>query len=226
MTSALRLWCVLTLLHAQGALAQNAPISLSPPGQKPPVAANAPAAAASREELVSRVNSYFNGLSGFVSEFIQHAADGRRLDGKLYVQRPGKLRFDYNPPSEIEIIADGKSVVVRNRKLATQDIYPIGQTPLKFLLAETIDITRDLKLVRVSKSADTINVVLEDKSTLGGTSRVNIAIDDAKSTLKQWIVTDPQGFDTRIVISNMNSGRRIDPGLFKIDYTRAIESLR
>ena len=65
------------------------------------------------------------------------------------MQKPGKVRFEYKPPSPIELIADGSSVVVRDRKLATQDLYPLSQTPLRFLLADHIDLLRDTNLVGV-----------------------------------------------------------------------------
>ncbi len=212
------------LLSHAAALAQNAPVSLAPPGPKPPAAADAKAPG--RDELIARVNAYFNGLSSFSADFSQVSADGRKFEGRLYVQRPGRLRFEYKPPSEIEIIADGKSVVVRNRRLATQDLYPIGQTPLKFLLAEKIDMTRDLKLIRIAKTADMISIVVEDKTTLGGTSRISISIDDAKNVLRNWVVTDPQGFDTRVTVSGLDTARKPGPDLFKIDYTRNIDSGR
>ena len=70
-------------------------------------------------------------------------------EGEFYLQKPGKVRFDYNPPSPIEMIADGSSVVVRDRKLATQDLYPLSQTPLRFLLADRIDLMRETNLIGV-----------------------------------------------------------------------------
>ena len=75
--------------------------------------------------------------------FVQIGADGRRASGNFYLQKPGKVRFEYDPPSPIDIIADGSSVVVRDRRLATQDLYPLSQTPLRFLLADRIDLLRD-----------------------------------------------------------------------------------
>ena len=76
-------------------------------------------------------------------KFVQIGADGRRASGHFYMQKPGKVRFEYDPPSPIDIIADGSSVVVRDRRLATQDLYPLSQTPLRFLLADRIDLMRD-----------------------------------------------------------------------------------
>src|SRR5260370_42690475 len=84
-----------------------------------------------------------------VGNFVQVGPDGSRVRGEVYMQKPGKIRFEYEPPSRIEIIADGQSVVVRDRKLATQDLYPLSQTPLRFLLSDRIDLLRQTNVVGV-----------------------------------------------------------------------------
>ena len=95
------------------------------------------------------MSSYLSRVHVMSGSFAQMGADGRRAGGTFYLQKPGKVRFDYNPPSPIELIADGSSVVVRDRKLATQDLYPLSQTPLRFLLADHIDLLRDTNLVGI-----------------------------------------------------------------------------
>ena len=85
-----------------------------------------------------------------VGNFVQIGPDGGRTEGTFYIQKPGRVRFEYNPPSPIDIIADGSSVVVRDRKLATQDLYPLSQTPLRYLLADRIDLLRDADVVSVT----------------------------------------------------------------------------
>ena len=102
------------------------------------VAAGSPDAASASDEskqraLVDRVNTYLSNISTLVGDFVQVGPDGARTEGQFYIQKPGKVRFEYKPPSRIDVIADGQSVVVRDRKLATQDLYPLSQTPLRFL---------------------------------------------------------------------------------------------
>ncbi len=75
-----------------------------------------------------------------VGDFVQVGPDGSKTQGQVYLQKPGRVRFEYADPTPIELIADGSSVVVRDRKLATQDLYPLSQTPLRFLLADKIDL--------------------------------------------------------------------------------------
>src|SRR5262245_24791982 len=124
--------------------------------------------------LADRVSGYLSGVQTLVGDFVQIGPDGRRTEGKLYIQKPGRVRFEYSPPSPIDVIADGQSVVVRDRKLATQDLYPLSQTPLRFLLSERIDLLRDTNVVGVSADDTFVTVVIEEKQALVGTNRLMI----------------------------------------------------
>lgn len=202
--------------------AQGAPLQLNPAsgGARPPAAANTPAPVAGQpaapKPTIERVNAYFNGLAGMTADFTQTSPDGRRWDGKLHLLRPGKMRFEYKPPSPLEIIADGRTVAVRDRKANTQDEYLVGQTPLKFLLRDTIDVARDSKVVSLTQQGADAVLVLEDRQTVGGTSRIRLTFNNADMALKQWIVTDPQGYDTRVVLSNIDTTRKPSASLFVI----------
>ena len=136
------------------------------------------------------------------------------------IQKPGKVRFEYDPPSPIELIADGPSVVVRDRKLATQDLYPLSQTPLRFLLADHIDLMQDTNLVAVSADDVFVTVVIEEKNALVGTSRLMMMFSAKDMQLKQWTVTDPQGYDTTVAVYNLDTSKTPDPNMFRIDYTQ------
>jgi outer membrane lipoprotein-sorting protein len=206
-----------------------APVSVPPPPSAPaivtaaaPSAVAAPAAPLTDRQIVERANAYFNGVSTLVGDFSQVGGDGRRLSGKLYLQRPGKIRFEYSPPATLEVVADGSSVAVRDRKLATQDLYSIGQTPLKFLLRDRIDLGRDVKIVDVANDPEGVRILLEDKSTLGGTSKITLFFDKEVSTLTRWRIIDPQGFQTSVALANLDSTRRVDPRLFVINYERML----
>jgi hypothetical protein len=123
-------------------------------------------------------------------------------------------------PSPIDIVADGSSVVVRDRKLVTQDLYPLSQTPLRYLLAERINLLRDTDVVSVSADDSFATVVIEQKQLFVGTDRLMIMFDAKDLTLKQWTVTDPQGFDTTVAVYNLDSTKKPDPNLFVINYQR------
>jgi outer membrane lipoprotein-sorting protein len=170
--------------------------------------------------LVDKVSAYLTRVQVMSGDFAQIGPDGRRSQGQFYVQKPGKVRFDYDSPSRIDIIADGSSVVVRDRKLATQDVYPLSQTPLRFLLADRIDLLKDATVTAVSADDTYVTVLVEEKHAVIGTSKLMMMFGAKDFQLKQWVVTDPQGYDTTVALSNLDTAKRPDPDMFKIDYTQ------
>jgi outer membrane lipoprotein-sorting protein len=168
--------------------------------------------------VVERANAYFSSLSTLVADFTQVGGDGRRTGGTLYLQRPGKVRFEYDPPATLQVIADGRSVAVRDRKLATQDLYAISQTPLKFLLREQVNLGQDIKITGISSEPNGVRINLEDTTTLGGTSRITLYFDPEVQSLNQWRIVDAQGFQTMVVLNKVEKGQRIDQDLFQIQY--------
>lgn len=188
-----------------------------------PTPAKAEAGTPLEEPTIERVNAYFNTIKGMQAKFVQTSPDGRKFGGTLYLLRPGRMRFEYNAPATLEIIADGRSVAVRDRKLNTQDLYFIGQTPLKFLLAPKINVGKDSTVTGLKRQGDEIVLNLEDKSTFGGTSQIRIAFDGTSHALKEWTVTDAQGNNTRVALSGLNLAAQPDRGLFVIDEQKIIE---
>lgn len=176
-----------------------------------------------RRALVDRLSAYLSGIHTMVGDFVQIGPDGQRTRGHFYIQKPGRVRFDYEPPSPIDIIADGQSVAVRDRKLATQDIYPLSQTPLRFLLSPRIDLLRDTNIVGVYSDDTFATVVIEETQPLVGTNRLMLMFDAKDLHLKQWIITDPQGYDTTVAVSNIDTKKRPDPSLFRINYERVLQ---
>src|ERR1700733_8851015 len=174
---------------------------------------------ANQKAQAAKVSAYLSSLSTLVGNFVQVGPDGSKTKGEFYIQKPGKVRFEYDTPSPIEIIADGSAVAVRDRKLATQDIYPLSQTPLRYLLSDRIDLMRDTNVVSVTADDLYISVTIEERQTLIGTSRLMLMLGAKDGQLKQWTVTDPQGYDTTVAVYNLDSSKKVDPGLFKIDFT-------
>lgn len=206
--------------------AQGAPIQLGPkpgaPAQSAITKAAPPARVATTDAAtaIKRANAYLNSVTTLVSDFVQTGADGRKIAGKLYLQKPGRLRFDYAKPSPLEIIADGTSVAIRNRRLNTQDVYFISQTPLKFLLKSNIDLAKDTKILDVTSSGDTTSIRIEDRATLGGTSRITLVFKTSDFTLLRWAVNDAQGGDTMVALSNIDLQQRPEASLFRINFER------
>jgi outer membrane lipoprotein-sorting protein len=175
---------------------------------------------ANQRAQAAKVSSYLSGLSTLVGNFVQVAPNGNRTTGEFYMQKPGKVRFAYDPPTAVDIVSDGTTLVVRDRKLATQDVVPLSQTPLRYLLSDRIDLLKDTNVVSVSSDDVFITVTIEEKQALIGTSRLMLMIGTKDNQLKQWTITDTQGYDTTIAVYNLNTQKKPDPDLFRIDYQK------
>ena len=119
----------------------------------------------------------------------------------------------------MEIIADGVSVAIRDRKLKTQQLYFISQTPLKFLLKDQLNLKRDVKVTGVTSNDNSTIITLEDNSTFGGTSTIKLNFDRKEFALQQWEVTDPQGFQTVVALHNIDLKTVPNRNLFSIPPT-------
>lgn len=179
-----------------------------------------PAAAQSDDQqaVLRQASVYMSTITHAQGDFVQVAPGGERTTGKFYISRPGKLRFDYASPSTLQLIADGRTVAVRDRRLNTQDIYPLGQTPLRYLLSNSINLANDAKVIAVYPEGEGQTIVLED-STPAGTGRLALHFDE-RFELRQWTVTDPQGQETRVQLQNVTFGQEVDPGTFRIRMER------
>ena len=186
-----------------------------------------PAAAAAGSESAQRIADHFSAVKTITGEFVQFGPKGEQTGGTFYIARPGKIRFNYEKPSPIRVVADGKSVVVNNKKLDTWDIYPLDKTPLKLLLSDKIELSGE-RVKSVKEEADLTTIVMGDKSVFGN-SKITLMFDPSTFDLKQWTITDAQGLDTTVMIFNTKTGVKFDPNLFEIDYirvTRANEKRR
>lgn len=168
-------------------------------------------------DTVQRINDYFNSFKTMIGNFVQVDPDGTRRQGQFYILKPGRVLFEYDPPSPIELVADGRSVAVRDKRLKTQDISPLSATPLRFLLSENFNLARNANVTGVYQDDIFATVVIEEKQPMVGTYRLMIMFDAKTMQLKQWTVTDPQGYDTTVAVSNLDTAERPDPMLFVIN---------
>ena len=213
--------------NSSGAAAAPAPSASKPTNffpfsfslGKPANPSQATAFDAGQRKTLDKVSNYLSSVQTMVGNFVQVGPDGRRVEGTFAIQKPGKVRFQYKPPSPIDIIADGSAVVVRDRSLETMDNYPLSQTPLRYLLADRIDLLRDTDVVSVATDDSFITVVLEETQVMVGTSKLMMMFDSKTAALKQWTVTDPQGLDTTVAVYDIDTAKKPDPNLFVINYT-------
>ncbi len=167
-------------------------------------------------KTVEAISNYFSSVPSLRGEFVQFGPRGEQTGGKFYIQRPGKIRFDYDKPAAISVFADGKTIAINNKKLKTWDFVPLSKTPLKLLLADKIDVS-DRSIKSVVTEADLTTVVLGNKS-LFGSSKITLMFDPKTFELRQWTITDNQGKDTSVMIFNVEKNIKLSSRLFKIDY--------
>jgi outer membrane lipoprotein-sorting protein len=176
----------------------------------------APHAVAQKAAVAQKIADHFSSVKTMTGEFVQFGPRGEQTGGKFFLERPGKIRFNYEKPSPMRVISDGRSVVIGNSKLRTWDIYPLSKTPLALLLDSKIDLKS--KMVRdVKEEPDLITIKLGDKSVFAD-STITMMFDPSSYELRQWTITDNQGKDTSVMIFNTQTGVTFDKSVFTIPY--------
>jgi outer membrane lipoprotein-sorting protein len=223
---------------AKSAQAATKPATTPPPAPEPaktaPPAPTAPEKSSGGEaqqaaapakldriEILKRANAFFNASPVMIADFVQIGGDGKKAEGKLFLQRAGRMRFEYAAPATLEVVSDGAQVLIRDRKLKTQTLYFIDQTPLKFFMKEKTDLENDVKVESTAVEDSGVHILLEDKTTLGGTSKIQLVFDQKTFKLKQWQVTDPQGNETQVSLFNIDQKTTPDPKLFNLDAAKS-----
>lgn len=180
--------------------------------------ASASAADLSKEDLddLARISTYLNGIKTLKGRFTQVAGDGGYSQGEFYLSKPGKLRFEYEPPIPVLIVADGNTIAITNYRLKTQDRYPILSTPLSLLIEDKVDLTKDLTVTGVTRSPGELSFTArEDDGPAEG--EITVVFSDPGLELRHWIVTDAQGRQTTVSVSNLRKDETIAGKLFFIE---------
>lgn len=163
--------------------------------------------------IVDKINAYFNDLTNLEGDFLQTDPDSKSKKGRFFIERPGKVRFDYARPSREKIISDGQYLAIENHDLKTTDRYPLGSTPFKLLLTEQVDLIRDAAIISIDQGENIVVITVEDKAGKGN-GQIRLFFDWPEVQLREWIITDAQGLSTRIELVNVELNKETDPKLF------------
>jgi outer membrane lipoprotein-sorting protein len=174
-------------------------------------AADVPLTPGDRADL-ERVSLYLNGLKDLQGGFLQVGPDGSLAEGRFYLRRPGRLRFEYTPPVKMLVVADGTWVAVKDGFSAVQR-YPLRTTPLGILLQQHVDLADEVKVLGVERQPGSLRVTLADR-TGDAPGQITLIFDEPNILLRQWVVTDAQGLQTTVALRNVQSGVRADNALF------------
>lgn len=166
-------------------------------------------------ELVRRIEDYFNSIDTLKSSFSQVNPDGSLATGVVFIDRQrGAMRFDYDPPSKILLIAPGDwRLVFYDGSIQQVNVLPVAQTPLGFILNRNVELSGDITIEHVQEREGEVHLTL---TRTDARDQGNVVLTFSKSpiALKRWAVTDPQGLVTHILLEDVRTGMPIDRDLF------------
>ena len=162
---------------------------------------------------LARIDAALNGTDTFTGRFTQYGADGSFAQGQVYVNRPGKLRFQYDAPNPLLIVSDGVTLVQQDRDLETFDRVPLSATPLNYFLKENVNLANDTEVIGLQKTAQDWRVTARDGSgEVDGT--LTMVLDASTLAIKEWSIGDSFGGQTRVILSDIRYNEPLDPRLF------------
>ena len=171
---------------------------------------------------VARIVDYLQGLTSAKSRFVQTDARGAQSEGTFYLQRPGRARFEYDPPSGLVIASDGRDVTVVDRRLRTKHVYPLGATPLALFLARNIRLDRGVIVRQVIHDAGSVTVVAEDaKGKAKG--QISLSFSETPLALTGWAVKDARGGVVKVRLEGLGRAAPHDPSFFELPNPRATD---
>jgi len=162
---------------------------------------------------LARIDAAMNNTASFSGRFAQYGSDGSFSQGQVYLKRPGKIRFEYDAPAQLLMVSDGVTLTQIDKALDTKDRVPLKSTPLAFFLAETVKLEDDVEVISLQKTINAISVTAKDGSgQMDGT--ITMIFDPNTLALREWVVHDGFGQQTKILLSDLRYNERLNPRLF------------
>ena len=172
--------------------------------------------AAAEKISLNEISNYFNGFSTAQSRFTQINSDGSKSAGEMYMQRPGRARFEYDPPNEALVIAGGSQVAVFDQKSnAGPQQYPLKRTPLSIILAKRVNLAAAKMVVgHGTRGKDTVVRARDPNHPEYGS--IDLIFSANPTRLIEWVINDNSGAGTRVIMSEFNTGVKLNASLFNI----------
>ncbi|MBL4667395.1 MAG: outer membrane lipoprotein carrier protein LolA [Sneathiella sp.] len=179
------------------------------------ISANATAAKLTDDdrEDIARVEAYLNKITTLKAHFLQVNSEGHVAEGNVLINRPGRARFEYEPPAQILVVADGTWLVFHDKELDETTRIPLSATPISVLLEEDVELSGDVTVTSVEKDGGIlrVNIIDTDEPDEGG---ITLVFTLHPFALRKWLITDPQGSTTSVSLSNMERGLEFKAELF------------
>ena len=165
---------------------------------------------------LDQVSAYFNEVKTLKGRFTQIAPSGELDMGTFYMRRPGRVRFDYDDPNPMVIVCDGTWVMLKDAKLDTVDRYPLKATPLKFLLKGDLNLAEEKRIVGVDQIPEVGLIITAREEEGDAQGEIQMLFAEQPFELKQWVITDAQGLQTAIQLSELEYDVKINNRLFRL----------
>jgi len=193
-------------------------LALAMLGAAAPARAAGGLAALSPEDAaaVQRAVRYLNDLSTLHARFVQISSNGSYAEGEVIVERPGRMRFEYDPPNPVLLIADGLNLLFYDRELKQASFLPLWETPLWFLIREKVQLSDDIRVTAVERGQGVLKITLQNKES-ADVGRMTLVFGDAPLSLRKWELVDAQGISTQVSLINPRFGAPVDAAAFDYD---------
>lgn len=188
-----------------------------------PAAAQPALSARDRADL-TRAEAVLNRLVSVKARFLQIAQNGAAAEGTAWIVRPGRMRFEYDPPEPLLLIAGDGQFFYYDRELKQPTVVPVGSTPLGLLLRPDLKLSGDITVTAVERAGGLVRITLH-RTGRPAEGRLTLVFDDAVTELKQWAVVDAQGRETRVSLFQPEYGGRYPDLLFAFNDPRFREQL-
>lgn len=169
-----------------------------------------------QKQLVQKINDYFNSFQTLKGTFTQLSPRGNAAKGLIFISKPGKLRFDYAPPSPLLIASDGTWLTIKNKKKDKGDQVPIASTPLRLIVSPKLNLFNDTAILNVESAGGFTTLTLADKKENVNSGSMVLVFDEGQNLLQQWIIVDGKGQRTTVQLENLELNVALDPKLFKV----------
>ena len=179
----------------------------------PHPAAAAPLSAEDRTDI-ARVEEYFNGITSMRSSFLQASSTGNVAKGTVWLRRPGRMRFEYDPPSPILITSDGNLITYQDLELKQTNQIPLFTSPLSVLVDDDVKFGDELVVDEVRKESNVLRITVRQRSE-PGQGYVTLVFQDRPLSLKQWTIVDAQQVSVKVALLDPEFGVTIANELFR-----------
>lgn len=165
---------------------------------------------------LNAISNYLNGMKTATGEFTQINDDGTISTGQIFIKRPGRVRFEYNPPDKTLVVADGDTVGIIDPKSNTgPEAYPLHRTPLKIILARNVNLSAENMVVGHTSDGTSTTIRAQDPEH-PEYGNIELVFTANPIELRQWVINDDAGSQTTVILGELNEGVRIADSEFVI----------